>query len=59
MVCLLAGVVYQAGQNLHIRTYIRGGGTDFSLGERVSEAMTWRDVPKLGGSGGMLPQEIF
>ena len=37
----------------------RGGGTDFSLGGRVSEAMTWRAVTKLGGSGGMLPQEDF
>ena len=37
----------------------RGGGTDFSLGGRVSKTMTWRDGPKLGGSGGMPPQEVF
>ena len=25
----------------------------------VSKAMTWHDGPKPGGSGGMLPQELF
>ena len=25
----------------------------------VSEAMTWHDGPKPGGSGGMFPQELF
>ena len=44
--------------------WYRGGGTDFSLGGgggggRVSEAMSWRDGPKLGGSGGMPTQAIF
>ena len=33
---------------------VRGGGTDFSLGGRVSETMTWCDGPKLGGSGNFL-----
>ena len=41
------------------RTGDRGGGTDFSLGGRVSETMTQRDGPKLGGSGGKPPQEFF
>ena len=34
---------------LHTYVHNRGGGTDFSLGGRVSETMTWRDGPKLGG----------
>ena len=38
---------------------LRGGGTDFSLGRQVSKAMSWRDGPKLGGSGGMSPHEIL
>ena len=37
----------------------RGGGTDFSLGGRVSKDMSWRDGPKLGGSGGMPPRKCL
>ena len=49
-------VIKMEGSSL--QPYI-GGGTDFSLGGRVSETMALHDGPKLGSSGGMLPQEFF
>ena len=44
-VCFCVGVGGFGCGFVQIGTICRGGGIDFSLGERVSETMTWRDGP--------------
>ena len=48
--------------NAHVITHNTAEAVEQILvwgGGGVSETMTWRDGPKLGGSGGMPPQEFF